>query len=256
LSSGANSPKNFSSRTDPSPVAFSQRRFPESRRARIAKVLNKPEGFAQVGFSLIFAKQLSGLQSSYVNNILRRTMMPKHKMKAVIILPDTGYSIAEDGQMRDKAFQDYYEDRMSHCYGCGRLNRHGLQIKSYWDKGESVCRFQPKPYHTAFPGYVYGGLIASLIDCHGTGTAAAAAHHAENRSMDTEPRLRFITASLHVDYLRPTPMGATLEVRGKVKEIKGRKVVVETTLSAGEQVCARGEVVAVQVPEYLVSDNT
>jgi hypothetical protein len=78
--------------------------------------------------------------------------------------------------MLDKSFQDYYPDAMAHCYGCGRLNKSGHQIKSYWDGEESVCRFQPKPYHIAIPGYVYGGLLASLIDCHGTGTAAAAAY--------------------------------------------------------------------------------
>jgi acyl-CoA thioesterase FadM len=70
--------------------------------------------------------------------------------------------------------------------------------------------------------------------------------------MDTEPPLRFLTGSLHVDYLRPTPLGVPLEVRATVKEIKGRKVVVAATLSAQEQVCARGEVVAIQVPEHLI----
>jgi len=35
--------------------------------------------------------------------------------------------------MDHKAFQDYYPHELSHCYGCGRLNEHGLQIKSYWD---------------------------------------------------------------------------------------------------------------------------
>jgi acyl-coenzyme A thioesterase PaaI-like protein len=153
--------------------------------------------------------------------------------------------------MDDKAVQDYYPDDLSHCYGCGRLNEHGLHIKTYWDGDETVCTFHPKPYHTAIPGYVYGGLIASLIDCHGTGTAAAAAYRAEGRPMDTEPPLRYVTASLHVDFLRPTPMGVPLEVRATVKEIKGRKVVVEETLSAGGEVCARGEVVAVQMPEHL-----
>ena len=42
-----------------------------------------------------------------------------------------------------------------------------------------------------------------------------------------------------------------LEIRGKVKEIKGRKVVVTSTLSANGEICARGEVVAVQMPERL-----
>ncbi|CAG0945583.1 partial acyl-coenzyme A thioesterase 13, partial [Anaerolineae bacterium] len=128
--------------------------------------------------------------------------------------------------MTQKAFQDYYPDQTAHCYGCGRLNEHGHQIKSYWDGDESVCVFEPRPYHTAIPGYVYGGLIASLIDCHSTGTAAAAMYRAENRAMDTEPAFRFVTGSLHVDYVRPTPLGVPLQVRATVKEIKGRKVVV------------------------------
>jgi hypothetical protein len=78
--------------------------------------------------------------------------------------------------MSEKAFQDYYPDYFAVCYGCGNLNELGHQIKSYWDGDESVCHFQPKPYHTALPGYVYGGLLASLVDCHGTGTAAAAGY--------------------------------------------------------------------------------
>lgn len=158
-----------------------------------------------------------------------------------------------DGAVQAKAgaFQDYYPDALSLCYGCGRLNDHGLQIKSYWDGEETVCAYRPQPYHTAIPGYVYGGLIASLIDCHSTGTAAAAAYRAAGRELGSHPPLRFVTGSLHVDYLRPTPIDALLEVRARVKEIKDRKVVVLSTLSANGQVCARGEVVAVQMPEHL-----
>jgi acyl-coenzyme A thioesterase PaaI-like protein len=153
-----------------------------------------------------------------------------------------------------KAFQDYYPDSLSHCYGCGRLNDHGLKIKSYWDGDESVCTFEPWPRHIAIPGFIYGGLIASLIDCHSTGTAAAAAYRAEGREMNTLPPRRFLTASLHVDYLKPTPSGTPLEVRGKVEEIKGRKVVVTSTLSACGVVCAKGRVVAVRVPDELITE--
>lgn len=153
--------------------------------------------------------------------------------------------------MSQKSFQDYYPDDLTHCYGCGRLNERGLQIKSYWEGEESVCTFMPRPEHTAIPGYVYGGLIASLIDCHGTGTASAAAYRAQGREMDTTPPLRFLTGSLHVDYLKPTPLGVALELRGAIKEIKGRKVVVAITLSAQGTLCARGEVIAIQMPEHL-----
>lgn len=155
-------------------------------------------------------------------------------------------------RMMGKSFQDYYPEDLSHCYGCGSRNEQGHQIKSYWDGEESVAVFTPKPYHTAVPGYVYGGLIASLIDCHGTGTAAAAAYRHDDREMGTDPPLRYVTGALHVDYLRPTPIGTPLNLRGTVEEIKGRKVVVSVTLSAEGKVCAKGRVVAVQMPDNMM----
>lgn len=151
--------------------------------------------------------------------------------------------------MENKAVQDYYPDELSYCFGCGKLNEHGHHIRSFWEGDETAARFKPEDYHIAIPGYVYGGLIASLIDCHGTGTAALASYRNENRDVDTEPKFRFVTASLHVDYIAPTPLGVELELRGKVVELKGRKVVSDITLSADGVVTAKGRVVAVQMPE-------
>lgn len=156
--------------------------------------------------------------------------------------------------MIGRAFQDFYPDLMSHCYGCGRLNTHGHHIRSFWDGEESVCHFMPGPDYVSVPGYVYGGLIASLIDCHGTGTASAAAYRAESRAMDSEPPLRYLTASLHVDYVKPTPLGTLLEVRGKVIAIEGRKVTIQEWIRAGAETTARGQVVAVQVPDKMVRE--
>ena len=157
--------------------------------------------------------------------------------------------------MTEISFQDRYPDEFAHCYGCGRLNEHGHQIKSYWDGEESVAHYLPKPYHIAIPGYVYGGLLASLVDCHGTGTAAAALYRvAKEQDPDSEPNTRTLTASLHVDYLKPTPLGVELEVRGRVKELKGRKVVIEEWILANGIITVRGELVAVQVPEVMVKD--
>ena len=153
--------------------------------------------------------------------------------------------------MNSPAFQDAYPDELSHCYGCGRLNEHGLHLQSRWDGDETVAVFTPSPHHVALPGFVYGGLIASLVDCHGTASAAAAACRAEGRELGSEPPVRFVTASLHVDYLRPTPLGGPLEIRGRIEEIKDRKVVVAETVSAGGQICARGRLVAVRMPASM-----
>lgn len=150
-----------------------------------------------------------------------------------------------------KAIQDQYPDELSHCYGCGRLNPYGHQLKSYPDGEATVAHFTPEPHHTAVPGYVYGGLIASLIDCHGTGTAAAAAYRTEGRPLDSSPPLRFVTASLKVDYLAPTPQGVELELRGEIAEIGERKIIVDVTVSAAGKLCARGRVVAARLPESM-----
>ena len=154
--------------------------------------------------------------------------------------------------MTGKAIQDTYPDDQSHCYGCGRLNPDGLQIKSTWDGEQGHCEFEPQPHHTALPGYVYGGLIASLIDCHGTGTASAAAYQAEGREMGSEPTYRFVTASLHVDFLRPTPIGEKLTLTGKLEEVRGRKMRVSVALYARGNLCARGEVWAAPLPERMM----
>jgi acyl-coenzyme A thioesterase PaaI-like protein len=147
------------------------------------------------------------------------------------------------------AFQDHYPDNVTHCYGCGSKNEHGHRVKTVWEGDETITRFRPEPFHTSVPGFAYGGLIASLIDCHSTGTAAAAMYRQEGRDMDSLPAFRFVTGSLHVDFLKPTPVDVELVIRGRVREIKGRKVIVETTVWAGDVATARGEVVAVQMPE-------
>ncbi|MBK7106403.1 MAG: PaaI family thioesterase [Ignavibacteriae bacterium] len=146
-----------------------------------------------------------------------------------------------------KAFQDYYSEDFSYCFGCGTKNEFGHHLKTFWDGEETVSRFSPKPEHTSLPGFVYGGLIASLIDCHSTGSGSAALYKNQNEERDNYPRC--VTASLKVDYLKPTPIDCILELRGKIKEIKGRKVIVETILFANNEICAKGEVIVVQVPD-------
>lgn len=155
------------------------------------------------------------------------------------------------------AIQDYYPEDVAHCYGCGRLNERGHRIRTFWEGDETVARFRPQPYHTAIEGYVYGGLIASLIDCHGTGSAAAARALADGKRIGVDPSEvgdtpRFVTASLHVDYLKPTPLGPELELRGTIREVGERKAVVDITLSAEGDVTARGTVIAVRMPEGMV----
>ncbi|MEJ2109630.1 MAG: PaaI family thioesterase [Acidobacteriota bacterium] len=148
------------------------------------------------------------------------------------------------------AFQDCYPDDYAHCFGCGRLNEKGHRIKSFWDGDDSVCSVQPQAWYSGGMKHIlYGGLIASLIDCHGAATAAAA--KARELKIDLKPGSmpRFVTAALKVDYLAPVPIDSEVKLRARAKSIDGRKVVVEATLSARGAVCARGEGLFIQLKD-------
>lgn len=153
-----------------------------------------------------------------------------------------------------KAIQDVYPDDFAWCYGCGRLNEEGHHFRTGWLGEQTMTIFTPKPEHTALPGYVYGGMIASLIDCHGTGSAALALHKKNGQEIgDGSDAPRFVTASLKVDYLKPTPQGVPLKAVGTLQEIHPKKWKVETEVYANNHLCARGEVVAVVMPSTFLA---
>jgi len=146
-----------------------------------------------------------------------------------------------------KAIQDCIPH--NHCWGCGTLNPVGLQVKSYVEGDETVCRFQPRPEHMAGPTHVVnGGILATVVDCHAICTAIADAYRAAGVELGAEPLRWAVTAALRIDYLAPTPIDRPMEVRARVREVKGRKRVVECSVRSDGRECARAEVIAVEVP--------
>jgi acyl-coenzyme A thioesterase PaaI-like protein len=149
--------------------------------------------------------------------------------------------------MEKQAFQDQIPDNF--CYGCGPGNQQGLRLKSFWDGAESVATFQPQDFHTAGPRqFLNGGIIATIIDCHCVGTAIADAYRREGRSIGTEPHIWCATASLKVDYLRPAPIDRLVTLRAQVVETDKKKTRLSCSLLSEGRECARGEVLAIQVP--------
>ncbi len=139
------------------------------------------------------------------------------------------------------------------CFGCGAWNEHGLNIKSSWEGDISVCRFVPQPHHAAMPhDIVNGGIIAAVMDCHSVCTAIADAYRRANRFAGDgkRPLLWYATASLHVEYLKPTPLSMPFTVRAKVVGLERRrtKLQVELVSDDGTTTCT-GEVVAAQVSD-------
>jgi acyl-coenzyme A thioesterase PaaI-like protein len=135
-----------------------------------------------------------------------------------------------------------------HCFGCGALNERGLQIKSFWAGDEVVCAWRPEPHHIGHPGILYGGMIASVVDCHCIWAASAYAHRAAGIEMDGTPRFQYVTAALSVNYRKPVPIDSAIELRARVVEFGERKALVKCSVTARGVLSAEAELVAVRMP--------
>lgn len=140
------------------------------------------------------------------------------------------------------------QDRIpGHCFGCGSLNSEGLQIKSFWIGDEVVCAWRAQPKHIGHPGILYGGIIASVIDCHCIWTAVAYAHRQAGEELGSSAGHTFVTASLSVQYRKPVRIEDALEMRARVIEFGDRKAVVRCTVHSASLLVAEAEVVAVRM---------
>jgi acyl-coenzyme A thioesterase PaaI-like protein len=145
----------------------------------------------------------------------------------------------------DRPLQDVFK---VHCFGCGALNAHGLQIKSRWEGEDVLCNWKPEPYHIGHPGHVYGGTIASVIDCHSIWTALAHYCRETGHALeDGPPPFAFVTGSLKVDYLKPVPIDGELELRARVLEKGDRKTIIGCRVLHSGIECATAVAVAVRV---------
>jgi acyl-coenzyme A thioesterase PaaI-like protein len=144
------------------------------------------------------------------------------------------------------------QDRIphNHCYGCGPDNPKGLQIKSYWDGEESICTYRPRPEQMAGPTHLlYGGTIASLIDCHSVCTAIANQYELEGREIGEGEPIWCATGTMTVKYLKAVPIDKPVTLVATISEASGRKTIVDCKVYSGEELVAEGDVIAIRVPE-------
>lgn len=122
------------------------------------------------------------------------------------------------------------------CFGCGQANPQGLRIRSFpAPEGDGlVCTWSPQPHHEAFPGVLNGGILGALLDCHSNWTAVW--HLMRRDGLDKAPCC--VTADFHVRMRHPTPSDGPVQLRSRVVEADGRRVVVHAELSAGGRVTA------------------
>ena len=148
-------------------------------------------------------------------------------------------------RVKPKYFQDYMPGNV--CFGCGNENHQGLQIKSFWEGDMSTCRFMPEEKHNGWKNVLNGGIIATLVDCHCMGTAAANAYKEEERELGSFPEYRYATGTLSIKYLKPTSNNHEVELRAKIKKVKGRVTTLTCDVFSEGVKTAECEVVAIRV---------
>ena len=131
------------------------------------------------------------------------------------------------------------------CFGCGPANAEGLQIKSYPIENGLKMTFETEDMHQAFPGMINGGIIGTLMDCHGNWTAAMAIMEARK---ETEPPCT-VTARYSIKLRRPTPHGVPLEITSQVESLDGDRAEISMKLIANGELCAQGDGLFVAVKE-------
>jgi acyl-coenzyme A thioesterase PaaI-like protein len=130
----------------------------------------------------------------------------------------------------DLALQDRYFPDLP-CFGCGPSNADGLQLKSFQgDEGLVVADFTPWPAHNNGLGFLNGGIISTVLDCH---SAAAVTHAAYESGWPALPgaALPYVTAGLDVRYLRPAPLAETVTLGARVLEASEAEITAEVWLS-------------------------
>lgn len=152
------------------------------------------------------------------------------------------------------AFQDLYAEDFSHCYGCGKNNSHGHHLKSYWDDDldGTIAKITPSNIYTGgVPDHLYGGLIASLLDCHGAASAAGFKSRSLDLPFDGSTVLaRCVTASLLINFIKPAPVDSEISIIGKLISIERRKVKVKLSLLTNNEICTEAEMLAIELISY------
>lgn len=135
------------------------------------------------------------------------------------------------------------------CYGCGPANTDGLQLKSYLSEdgdGLVATYDADKRFNSGVSNVAFGGLIASLIDCHSMWTAIVFAHLDEERPLN-DGFIPYVTAQLEVTYQEPTPLDQPINLQSSIEGDVGRKTRVTCEVGPEDRITAVGDVLAARM---------
>jgi len=128
--------------------------------------------------------------------------------------------------------------RGTNCFGCGPTNPQGLHLQFIIDASAltATAPVALTRLHEGPPGYIHGGIIATLLD---------EAMSKLNRPLD----VLAVTRNMQVDYLKPSPLNQPLTLTGRHLRREGRKLYHQAELADAE-----GTILARATGLFLVID--
>ena len=120
-------------------------------------------------------------------------------------------------------FTPFAHSASNRCFGCGPANATGLRLEFLLaSDGAVVSRPVVPEAFEGHPGFLHGGIIATLLD-----EAMSKAVRALGRPS--------MTRKMEVEYLRPVPSGAPIRIEGRVVRNEGRKHWAEAVIVDAEE---------------------
>jgi acyl-coenzyme A thioesterase PaaI-like protein len=133
----------------------------------------------------------------------------------------------DDPDRRGLSIQQRYFAELT-CFGCGPRNENGLRLQSFPRGDDSVvATFRPWPEHDNGLGFLNGGIIATLLDCH---SAAAMVLAAAGRGLVPDGTLPYVTAGIDVRYLRPSPLHEPVDLVALTTAVDDREMSIDVEL--------------------------
>jgi len=122
------------------------------------------------------------------------------------------------------------------CFGCGPANANGLRLEFLLAPDGAVVSLPIVPdAFEGHPGYLHGGIIATLLD------------EAMSKAVRVLGRPS-MTRKMEVEYIRPVPSGSPLRIEGRVVRNEGRKHWAEAVIvNADETALARGKGLFIEI---------
>ena len=122
-------------------------------------------------------------------------------------------------------------DKGYNCFACAPSNPFGLKMEFYEDGDDIVSLWTPGDNYQGWLDTLHGGIQATLMDEIGGWIIA--------RKFQTSG----MTTNLNIKYKKPIPTGknVTIEIRGRVKEVKRMFVFIEAEIRYDGEVRSSAE---------------